>query len=391
MHLKYLPFLKNYNLLEVKDKLKNIYKNLRKYFLGALAITVFYRKLIVFTSKQDNIKVLFIRIDRIGDLVLSTPALKAIKKAFPHSNLTVLAGHSNYPVLLNNPYVDKVIVFDNRRKCLEKLKTIMHLRTDGYDLAIDPYADYELKTAIIIFLSGARKRIGYASYGREVFFNIQAPNIKDNKHFVDLTLDIMRPLGIVTKEKTPEIFLTDGEKKWAENWLKENGIEDKPIIGIHPSAYYESQRWLPERFIELIEQLCKTKSYELIIFGGPQDEVLTDRIVSAVNDGILIYIADDLRRFAALLSCCSVFICNNSGPLHIAVAVNTPTVSFMGPTDKNRWMPIGDIHKVLRMDDLPCIGCNLGYCKIKTHDCMRLISSQMVMDAAEGLLKTKRS
>jgi len=386
MHLKYLPFLKNQKLLKVKDKLKNIYQNLRKYFLRALAITVFYRKLPDFTSKQGKIKILFIRIDRIGDLVLSTPALKAIKTAFPHSELTVLASHSNYPILLNNPYVDHVIVYDNSSKLFEKIKIIRQLRTGGYDLAIDPYADYELKTAIIIFLSGARRRIGYASYGREVFFNVQTPNIKDKQHFVDLTLNVVRPFGIVTKDKIPEIFLTDGEKKRAENWLKENGVEDKPIIGIHPGAYYESQRWLPERFIELIEQLCKTKSYERILFGGPEDKVLIDRIVSMVNEGILTYIADDLRQFAALLSCSSVFICNNSGPLHMAVAVNTPTISFMGPTHKNRWMPIGNIHKVLRIDDLPCIGCSLGYCKIKTHDCMRLITAEMVMDVIDKVV-----
>ncbi len=366
--------------------LKNIYLNFRNYLLRALAIFNFHRKFLDFASKQGTIKILFIRIDRIGDLVLSTPALKAIKTAFPQSKLTVLASHSNYPILLNNPYVDKVIVFDKHRKCLEKLKIIRQLRTGGYDLAIDPYANYGLKTAIIIFLSGARIRIGYASYGREVFFNVQAPTIQDNKHFVDLTLDVMRPLGIVTKDKTPEIFLTDGEKKRAENWLKKNGVEDKPIIGIHPSAYYESQRWLPERFVELIKQLCKKKSYELILFGGPEDKELIDRIVSMVNDGILTYIPDDLRKFAAVLSCCSIFICNNSGPLHMAVAVNTPTISFMGPTYKNRWMPIGDSHKVLRIDNLPCIGCNLGYCKIKTHECMRLITAEMAIDVIDKVV-----
>ena len=237
-----------------------------------------------------------------------------------------------------------------------------------------------------MFLSGARRRIGYASYGREIFFNVQAPSIEANQHFVDLTLDVMKPFGIVTKDKTPEIYLTDDEKNRAENWLKKNGVEDKPIIGIHPGAYYESQRWLPERFIELIEQLCKTGSYELILFGGPGDEMLIDRMDSMSGEGILTYIADDLRKFAALVSCCRVFICNNSGPLHMAVALNTPTISFMGPTHKKRWMPIGNIHKVLRIDDLPCIGCNLGYCKIKTHDCMRLITAEMVVDVIDKVL-----
>lgn len=85
----------------------------------------------------------------------------------------------------------------------------------------------------------------------------------------------------------------------------------------------------------------------------------------------------------------NLMLCNNSGPLHIAVATQTPTVSTMGPTLKDRWMPIGDIHKVLRMNALDCIGCNLGYCKIKTLDCMRLIRPTEVLETISDFLYPK--
>jgi lipopolysaccharide heptosyltransferase II len=369
----------------MKDTLKNIYLNFRKHLLRALAIFISHRKFPDVGSGQDIKKILFIRIDRIGDIVLSTPTLKALKEAYPQSKITVLASPSNNPLIFNNPNVDHIVVYDRCGRLIDRIRVIQKLRESGFDLAIDGYADYELETALIAFFSGAKRRIGYASYGREIFFNVQAPKIDDSQHFVDLTLDVMKPIGVMTKDRTPEIYLTGDEKKWAGDWLNKNGLGSNPVIGIHPGAYYETQRWLPERFAELIEVLQKDKKLVPIIFGSPDDEHLVNRICSILHGEVTTYIAHDLRKLAALISCCHVFVCNNSGPLHISVAIGTPTISFMGPTIKERWMPIGDIHIVLRIDDLPCIGCNLGSCKIKTHDCMRLITADMVMEAIEDI------
>ncbi len=371
---------------QVKNYIKNIYLSFRKYFFRFLAILISQNRSRYAISSPEVNKILFIRIDRVGDLVLSTPAIKALKEKYPHSKLIVLASRSNYSLLENNPYVDQTLIYDAKQSLLMKLKSIKHLRTFGFDMAVDPYVDYELKTALIAFLSGATKRIGYASHGREILFNLPAPEIDENEHFADLTLGVLKPLGIIPKERNPEIFLAEDEKKWASNWLSKRKLDSRPVVGIHPGAYYESQRWPPDHFSELIRELGKAETRELILFGGPGDEMLLDSIVSSIGSDIRTYIPDDLRKFAALLSCCSVFICNNSGPLHIAVAVNTPTISLMGPTRKDRWMPIGSIHRVLRIDDLPCIGCGLGYCKIKTHDCMRLITAEMVMDVIDEVV-----
>jgi len=368
--------------------LKRIYLGFRKRSLHALAPLLARKNLPYLGSGRDIKKILFIRIDRIGDIVLSSPALKATKQAFPHSELTVLASPLNSPLIFNNPNIDHIVVYDRRGSLIDRIRVIRKLRESGFDLVIDPYADYELETALIAFFSGAKRRTGYASYGREVFFNLPAPEIKSNGHFIDLTLDVLKPVGIVAKDKTPEIFLTDDEKKWAGDWLNKNGMGSNPVIGIHPGAYYETQRWPQERFAELIERLQKDKKLVPIIFGGPDDEHLVNRICSILHGEVTTYIALDLRKLAALISCCHVFVCNNSGPLHMAVALGTPTISLMGPTIKERWMPVGDIHTILRIDDLPCIGCNKGYCKINTHDCMRLITVGKVLDAVMNILES---
>ncbi|MBW2341103.1 MAG: glycosyltransferase family 9 protein [Deltaproteobacteria bacterium] len=370
----------------MKSFLKNIYLNFRKYLLRVLAILIFDKKLPNFGSGENIQRILFIRIDRIGDLVLSIPALKALKVAFPHSQLVVLASPSNQSLLLHDRYVDKVFVYDQNKRLADKMRIMKQIRAHCFDLAIDPYPDYEVKTALIALLSGSKWRIGYSSYGRRVFFNLNGPKLEKDKHLVDLTLDILKPLGVRSNHKKPEIFLTVDEKKWARDWLKEKGAGMKPIIGIHPGGYYETQRWLPERFAEVANHLKKNGSLDILIFGGPREKGLVDQITSMVNGAVMTYVGGNLRRFMALVDSCCMLICNNSGPLHVAVALDIPTISIMGPTNKDRWMPIGDIHKVLRIDHLPCIGCNLGYCKIETHDCMNLITSSMVIEGVKNIL-----
>jgi lipopolysaccharide heptosyltransferase II len=324
-------------------------------------------------------RALFIRIDRIGDLVLSTPALKAFKHYFPDCELSVLASKSNRPVLLNLPYVDNIINYDHDLNISKKISTLRRLRKYNYDLVIDPYSDYELKTALIAAYSGAPIRLGYASYGREVFFNMIATSPENDQPFKDVVLNVFKPLGVEKATSIPEIHLSEAEKEWSLKWIERNQIGPKPMVGIHPGAYYESQRWLPEYFSDLINKIEEQKKFAAILFHGPEDIYLVKAIKKMIKKNIPTFTSHDLRKFLSLQSLCNVFICNNSGPLHLAVAQKIKTISFMGPTEKFRWMPIGSAHKVLRIDSLPCIGCKKEYCRIKTHDCMRLIKPAKVV------------
>ncbi|MCK9364722.1 MAG: lipopolysaccharide heptosyltransferase II [Syntrophales bacterium] len=330
-------------------------------------------------SLQKIHKILFIRTDRIGDMVLSTPAFAALKKALPQAELTVLASPANAAILQHNPTVDSVQIYDRHWGILKKIRFLKQLRIRRFDLAIDPGADYEMHTAWLAFLSGAAHRLGYAAYGREVLFNVPPPKSIPGGHFVDIMLALLSAIGIPAAERKPKIYISAAEQRWAITWLEEKGLGGRKIIGIHPGAHYPTQRWPAEYYAELIKLIRREPSAAIIVFGSPADRPIIKEILSDSTEEVVVAIQDDLRKLSALLACCRMVVCNNSGPLHIAVALGIPTISFIGPTIRDLWMPIGEGHRVLRRNELSCIGCNLGYCKIKTHDCMRLIKPEEVI------------
>jgi len=324
-------------------------------------------------------KIIVVRIDRIGDLALTTPVFKNIKKSIPNCKLSLLANKTGCALAHNNPYVDDFIVYDPKQNLCRKTWEIIKLRFCGFDLAIDLYADYEIKAALITALIGAKKRIGYAYYGRQLFFNLKSPQLRDNHHFIEISLNLLKSIGIKTEEKDPEIFLAKSERQWAKQLFESKTNCEKPIIAIHPGAYYPSQRWLPEYYAEVVNQLEHSDQVDCILLGGPSDLGVVDAVQSSVNGSICTHVTSDIRKFSAILSLCQILVCNNSGPLHIAAAVKTPTISFIGPTNKNRWYPVGSIQRVFRIDGLECIGCQEAYCKKSTHDCMRLIEPAQVV------------
>jgi len=364
--------------MSVKSIFKAIYLNVRGFALKTLGLLLFQRNIIPLPRNIESI--LFIRIDRVGDMALSTPALRAIKAALPKVQLTVMASPANAPILKNNPDVDEIIVYDRSAGLFDKMKFINGLRSLHFDLAIDPYTDYELKTALLAGVSRAAHKIGYAAFGREIFFNDPAPKIEGNKHFVDGALDLLTRIGITSENRNPVIYLGRDEQAWAGQWLQENGFHGKKIVAIHPGAYYETQRWLPKHYAELIRLVRRQTPFEIVLLGGPSDAIVVEDILAMLNDPVCVSVQEDIRKFFAILSHCRLLVCNNSGPLHCAGALKIPTISFMGSTVKEQWMPIGEYHHVLRKDDLPCIGCNLGYCKIKTHDCMSSIRPESVFE-----------
>ena len=364
--------------MSVKSIVKSVYLTGRGFALKTLSLVLSQKTSV--PSLRNIGDILFIRVDRLGDMVLSTPAFQAIKAALPQSRLTVMASPANASILKNNPDMDEVIIYDRSAGLFDKMKFLNGLRSRHFDLAIDPYTDYELKSAWLARMSGATHTIGYAAFGREIFFNCPAPKIEENKHFVDGALDLLNCFGIPSENRNPAIYLGADEEAWVRQWLQEKGFQGKKVVAIHPGAYYETQRWLPEHYAGLIRLIQEQTSLEVVLMGGPSDVIIVEDIQDKLKRPVCISIQEDLRNFFAILSQCQLLVCNNSGPLHCAAALNIPTISFMGPTVKDLWMPVGEAHHVLREDDLPCIGCNLGYCKIKTHDCMRLIRPERVIN-----------
>jgi lipopolysaccharide heptosyltransferase II len=368
--------------MTVKQRIKKLYLRSRRAALGAIPLRAGAGS--IHDSLRESIRrILFIRLDRVGDVILSTPAIEALKRRFPHSEITVLLRPGPEALLAHNPHVDRCAVLDPGAGLPERYRLLQDLRRRRFDLAIDPCDDWKLESALLAWLSGARCRIGYPGEGKEAFFTILADYPAGSAHMTDVIMGTLKPLGIASSDPRPRLYLTGEERGKAAEWLAGKIGGGKPLIGIHPGAFYVTQRWLPEYFAALTDRLLQSCS--VILFGGSADEELVERIQSLARRKALQVITADIRWFAALLSKCRLLVCNNSGPLHVASALEVPTVSFMGPTVKELWSPVGQGHKVLRADDLPCIGCNRGACPTGSLDCMRRITPQM---AAEAVLET---
>ncbi len=343
-------------------------------------------------------KLLVIRLDKIGDMVATTPIFRAIKEGWTHVHISVLVNPVNREIIVNNPFIDDILIYDksgNHRNPIKKFLFFQQLSRMRFDIVIDPYLDYELKTAIITRLIGKRYRLGFTFSGKELFYNIRQPLLTDpvslnKKHMTDSLLDLIGCLGIkrmdrLSEDRRPQIFLTKDEKKRAKELLQREGIDvESVIVGIHPGGHFATQRWPVERFAEVSEYLITHHTTNVILFGGGEDSSLISEFQACASRKPIILSDLALRDFMATLSYCTLFLCNNSGPLHIATALNIPTVSTMGPTDPSRWWPQGDDHLVLRKN-LECSPCNRGSCK--NHECMRLITTDDYLSAVKKQLR----
>ena len=276
-------------------------------------------------------KILVIRKDRLGDLVLSLPFLKNLRMAFPGAEITLLA--QSFAGKIVSDEADRIIQADEP-DFHSKLKAMR------FDLAIDMHYDYTLSTALLCRASGARWRAGFDISGRGFLFNIRVPAM-ERKHFIEETADILKTLGIQPELGVPSVFVRDGDTAAAAALLAEKGLSRKTLAAIHPGGFYKGQRWPAPRFTELLNRLHENRKLSFVLLGSAQDGDLLSEMAAGLHGPYLNAGGLELRLCAALMAQTSFFIGNNSGPLHLACALGLPTVSTMGPTDPVRWHPVG--------------------------------------------------
>lgn len=365
----------------MKAVIKDIYLKIRLALLRALGF--FLGGKTVSLEGFAPRKILLIRVDRLGDMTLTTPAFGALKNKYPGAELCVLAAPAAAALISADPRVDRVILW--RGGSLRRLKTVLELRREHFDLVIDPLNGYELETALTAFLSGAGLSLGYGSYGRGVFFDLPS-DPPGRVHFAEEAPYLLRLLGISGVPLKPRLFISEEAEAAAAGILADAGFTGKDlIVSIHPGGVYSSKRWAPDRFAEVAARLIRDYGAKLLFIGSEDERALVDGICASLPGSGNVLKAVNLRPdiLCALLRRSRLFIGNNSGPLHMAAAFGVPGVSTMGPADPVKWPPLGPDQVVLR-SDLKCSPCNKGVCK--GHECMKDLTVGMMMDAAAGLL-----
>lgn len=302
--------------------------------------------------------------DQLGDFILSTPVFRALRQAFPKAFIAVVARSYTSQVLRQHPSVDQIVPFfeHGRDWTLSRIWQFVKIIRSGFDLAIViNTVSHSLTSDVIARMSKAKFILGsehllFGGTRRNFFYNLTAPYHPDlHRNQSERNLDILRYLGIDFSDPREDMTISQKEREWARNALLRSGWDGKSfLLGIHPGAGKVGNRWPAENFAQVARMLAAQIDLQIFVTWGPQEQDLGERVLNALPKSAIVITDGNIRRIAAVLTHINLFLCNDTGILHVAAAVETPLVVIFGPTDPRQWKPVGDNFVATRGADGRC-------------------------------------
>jgi lipopolysaccharide heptosyltransferase II len=337
-------------------------------------------------------RILVVNVNWRGDVLFSTPFIRAIREKHPQSFIATLLVPRCVPILENNPYLNEIIVFDEegRHKGLfGKARLIRLLRSKYFDTVFLLHRSFT--RTLLCWLAGIPERIGYFTKKRAMLLTKVISPPLDKLHKVEYFLNIAKACGIETENKDYEFFTSPKDRNYIKNLLQENGLkESESLVVINPGGNWGLKRWPKENFAKLSDRLIEKYQLKLIITGAKSDISLARGIVSLMHNRPTIFCGGTtLGQLAALMAKASLVISNDSGPMHIAVSQKTKTICLFGPTSPEITGPLGSgDYTVIRKD----VGCEVPCYQLDCNDnrCMKAISVYDVLQAVQKITNENR-
>ena len=350
----------------------------------------------VFTHQKIE-RILLVRLDHLGDLLMATPAIAALRKKFPQARIDLLAGKRAERLFLGNSDIDQIHVFeapwyDPRRGGevwpVDVVRTIIQLRKREYDAAVDMRGDFRV-IFLFLWLAGARKRIGFRDLG--LGFLLTDPVEYDHERsFLDLNFDSLVPLGIETSDRKLKFFLETDDRAFVASELSANGVKrDSLLVGIGPTTNRVEQRWDEKRFAEVADRLIDDFGAQIVLVAAGDDAGIVGLMKGQMKHECLdLSGKTTIGQLGALMERMHLYIANDSGTMHLAIALGTPTVGIFGPSSIRRSWPYGQASKRYRAITAavdcprPCFRRDC-----EERECYDLISAEEVYRATAEILK----
>ena len=330
-------------------------------------------------------RILLIRFGSLGDVVLTTPAIRAARAAFPESHIAMVVGERSADVVSANPHLDEIITFRRKAKGLSETRRVAALlRERNFDVSVDMQRKFH--SSLLAYLGKVNQRIGYQNPGG-LLCTVRVPD-NENKHSVDRNLDLLKPLGVTDADREPEMFVSSEDRDYANRTFEERGLSSKsPIIGMFPGAGWRPRCWPAERFAAIGDMAAERFGASVVVFGGPDEADIVDTVVRNMKMPVVpMQDSMTLRQLGAMIGKCDLFVSNDTGPMHISVAVKTPTIALFGPGNHVKFQPIGEKHALIR-HNVPCSPCKQFTDKCKDNICMKMINVDEVWEAVRERLK----
>jgi ADP-heptose:LPS heptosyltransferase len=341
---------------------------------------------------QQPGRILIARTDKIGDVICTLPVISNLRKAFPGAHIAYLCREYTKKVLEGNPELNELVIYkpEGEHKGLGGLLKLSDLlESKNYDLVIVLYPRFFIAAAA--YLASIPQRIGTAYRWYSFLFNrwVKIHRKRSEKHELEYNLDLLAPLNIEIKEKKIKLWLNDGEKAFAVEFLSKNGLGGKqPVISVHPGAAVSVLNWPLEKYAELIEELHKQDITGVILIEGKGEEGITATIKKKLSfKPAVLPGSADIRQVAAVIGAVNLQISSNTGTMHIAAAMGTPTLTFFNPVtavNPKRWGPWGNNSTIVMPDVEACRKCAKS---CKEYNCMEKIEAGYVVGKAKESLK----
>ena len=337
-------------------------------------------------------RILIIQTAFLGDVILSTPLIKALRELFPDSFISYLLIPETKKVLDNNPYLNEILVYDKRSKKgpIYFFRMVGKIREREFDLAVVPHRSF--RSALLSYLSNIPKRIGFDNSAGSFLFTHKVHYVK-NIHEIERNLLLLSDFDYHPINVNAELFPSSDDYSYAHKLLHDSDIqEDEKIVGIAPGSVWATKRWLPERFAEVADLLQQKAGVKVIFLGSEEDRKLCKEITAQMETPSLILAGKtDILQSAAIISFCRVILSNDSAPVHIASAMKRPVVAIFGSTiPEFGFAPYGEGHLLLqkKMECRPCGIHGKQKCPQKHFNCMREITTKEVYEAVVSIFTT---
>ena len=339
-------------------------------------------------------RILLTRLKFIGDVVLTTPLIRTLRETFPSASISYLGEKHAVSLLEENPFLDEIIPIDLANSSLSaQLSLYARLHAERFDCVVDLFSNP--RSALLAFATRAATRVGADRRGRRRLYTVRIADDGRPKTAIEFHYQSLAALGIAPRSFKTELYLTDAEREWASAYCVSRGIApSRRLIALHCGGTWPAKLWEKDRFVELGRRCAAELGSAIVLTGGGNDRQVVSDVRQQLPDAVDA-VGLTLRQLAALLDRADAMVSNDCGAMHIAVAVDTPTIGIFGPGEDDIWFPYtkkyyGDAtpHRALRKD-VPCHPCHLDICNRTGNgymECMRLLSVYEVFTAVKEIV-----
>ncbi len=335
-----------------------------------------------------NKRILIIEVNWLGDVLFSTPFIRAVRSANPDGYIACLVHPRTKEILEDNPAIDEMIIYDeegSHRGVTGKLKLILGLRRKHFDAVYILHRSFT--KALIGYLSGAKERIGYPTKNREKLLTKAVEELEIGAHIAEHFLNLAGQSAPAAKEPSYEFFIKDADRRYINDYLSARGVApgDRPIV-LCPGGNWDPKRWPEENFAVLSDKLAGKYGAKVVITGGAKERALAESIRSMMKSPAVVTCGDTtLKQLGAIFERSSLVVANDTGSMHIAVATGANVIALFGPTSPEITGPYGrGSYRVVESR----IGCDVPCYDVTCRDnrCMKAISVEGVFKEAVNIL-----